>query len=267
MPAVQARQRQQRKAPVPRPPSAAGVEESATLLGVTALQTNVAQLAGVTRIVLSSLLREMGEARARPLKDLVVLVFAAQDATSKAARAAARMLRPSGGRSPSTREKFSALYVKALALQSQANASLARAHSQGDAGGGADDALRKARERGADYRSAILASPDMLSGEEVAKRLRITRQAVAKKRAAGELFALAWGSRKLRYPSWQLEPVVFGEPLKNVLAALTGEDPWAVYRWFTTPEAAFSDDTPLSALIAGRAEDVLKAARSYADRA
>ena len=112
MPAVQARPRQQRKAPVPRPPSAAGVEESATLLGVTALQTDVAQLAGMTRIVLSSLLREMGEARARSLKDLVVLVFAAQDATSKAAEAAARMLRPSGEYSRSTRDKVSGLTRK-----------------------------------------------------------------------------------------------------------------------------------------------------------
>jgi hypothetical protein len=249
------------------PPSAPSVEESATLLGVTALQTDIAQLAGVTRVVLSSLLQDMGEAQARPLKDLVVLVFAAHDATSRAAQAAAQMLRPRGRHSRSARGELSTLYAKALALQSEVNARLARAEAQRNAGASADDALRRARGRGADYRSSTLARPDMLSGQEVAKRLRVTRQAVAKKRAAGDLFALSWGSRKLRYPAWQLEPSVLGDPLKNVLAVLGREDPWAVYRWFTTPEAAFSDETPLDALIAGRAEDVLKAARAYADRA
>ena len=59
---------------------------------------------------------------------------------------------------------------------------------------------------------------------------------------------------------------MFGEPLKNVLAALTGEILGGV-SVVHDAGGRISDDTPLSALIAGRAEDVLKAARSYADRA
>lgn len=133
-----------------------------------------------------------------------------------------------------------------------------------------DSPLERARKRGADYRAAVLAGPDMLTGEEFGKKLGggITRQAVDAKRKAKEIFALSWGSRRMLYPAWQLETAIFGRPLKRVLAALLEkeDDPWVVYRFFTTPEAALGDVTPLEALRRGRIDEVVSAAEVFANR-
>jgi hypothetical protein len=133
-----------------------------------------------------------------------------------------------------------------------------------------DSPLGRARKRGADYRAAVLGGSDMLTGEEFGKKLGggLTRQAVAAKRKAKEIFALSWGSRKMLYPAWQLETAIFGYPLKRVLAALLEkeDDPWVVYRFFTTPEAVLGDVTPLEALRSGRVDEVVSAAEAFANR-
>lgn len=125
--------------------------------------------------------------------------------------------------------------------------------------------LARAHARGADFRAGVLAKPDMWSGEDIARRLAVTRQAVDKKRLAGELFALSWGQRKLLYPAWQAEPGVF-EHMKPVLAILRKEDPWTIYRFFTTPEATAGEQTPLDMLRKGKAAEVVRAARAFVDR-
>jgi len=126
--------------------------------------------------------------------------------------------------------------------------------------------LAKARDRGAEYRVNALRAGNTLSAEDIAGRLQLTRQGIDKKRTNGELFALSWGSRKLHYPAWQLEPGILGEPLKRVLAPLKEEDPWNIYRFLTTPEALLGDATPLNALREGRVDQVEKAAIAFASR-
>jgi hypothetical protein len=126
-------------------------------------------------------------------------------------------------------------------------------------------ALDEARARGAAFRAAIMDQPYMWTGEDVANRLGVSRQAIDKKRQSGELFALSWGSNRVLYPSWQVELEVFPH-MKAVLGALQGADPWTVFRFFTTPEASGGDQTPLDMLRKGMATQVLEAARAFGER-
>jgi hypothetical protein len=142
----------------------------------------------------------------------------------------------------------------------QKNAALAEAQAQNNA------ALAEAQARGAEFRSEIMSQPFMVTGEDIAKRLGISRQAVDRKRQAAELFALSWGSKRVLYPAWQIEPNVLLS-MKSILGILGAHDAWSIFRFFTSPEASSGDQTPLEMLRAGKAQEVLAAARSFADRA
>ena len=93
-----------------------------------------------------------------------------------------------------------------------------------------DRALLAAEERGNAAVAALAETEEMLSTAEVAERVEITRQAVAKRRSSGKLMALKAGPKALRYPDWQILPtgqVVDG--IQDVLQRFDG-DAWAAYR-------------------------------------
>jgi hypothetical protein len=84
----------------------------------------------------------------------------------------------------------------------------------------------------------------MLTPAEAARALGLTAPAVNDRFRAGKLIALEAGVRGRRYPAWQFEDEVAGEPLDAVLEALKGLNPWTRYRFFTTSDSALEDGEP-----------------------
>jgi hypothetical protein len=126
------------------------------------------------------------------------------------------------------------------------------------------DPLAKARARGVSLRQRILARDDMLTLAEAAQALGLTPPAVNDRFRAGRLIALEAGARGRRYPAWQFEDEVAGKPLEAVLEVLKGLNAWTSYRFFTTPDSALEDETPLDMLRRGDTEAVVEAARLFA---
>jgi len=247
-----------RAAPAPRT-----ADDALTALSVATLQTAITQMTSLMHLLWDGFARDVAGAQRATYQRLVDLVFDAQSATNKATTYALTTLETPARKTPAP-GKVIELFERAISLQEQANTGLIEA-PKSPAFDNAE-ALQRARDRGASYRTGVIARGDMLGSDAVAERLGVSRQAVDKKRRAGELLALSWGSRRLHYPAWQLEPGILGEALKRVLAPLKGEDPWLIYRFFTTPEAALADATPLEALRAARVDEVVAAAQAYADR-
>lgn len=126
--------------------------------------------------------------------------------------------------------------------------------------------LDAARQRGRVAAAEILSRPDMLSSDDMASRLGMTRQGIDKRRRKGELFALQGERRGYVYPGWQVGEngrVVPG--LTEVLAALPG-GPWTQYRFFVTHHGSLGDRTAAEALRAGDLQAVLAAAEDFGEQ-
>ena len=126
-----------------------------------------------------------------------------------------------------------------------------------------DDLLAEARLRGLGERDRLLhAEGGVLSAQDAAKHLGISRQAVDKRRKAGSLLGLSLGRRGYAYPAWQFGKIGVLEGLETVLATLSTLDPWMRAVFFLSPSPRLSEDSPLKALRQGRVTEVVKAARS-----
>lgn len=120
--------------------------------------------------------------------------------------------------------------------------------------------LRGVKQR----RDLLSADGGSLSGEALAKVLRITRQGIDKQRRRGQLLAVRDGA-SWRYPAWQL---VNGTPLpglKPVLAALRAQSPWTVLAFLLSRNARLAEHRPLDLLRRGEVEPVLRAARAFGE--
>jgi hypothetical protein len=126
------------------------------------------------------------------------------------------------------------------------------------------DPLAKARARGMGLRREILTRDDMLTLAEAAQALGLTPPAVNDRFRAGKLIALEAGARGRRYPAWQFEDEIAGRPLEAVFDVLKGLNRWAIYRFFTTPDSALEDETPLQVLRRGDIEAAVEAAKLFA---
>ena len=131
-----------------------------------------------------------------------------------------------------------------------------------------DRSLFEARLRGLEAKRRLaLEEGGCVPAREVAEMLKISRQAVEKRRAAGSLFAVRMpNSREWYYPLWQ-----FGEDgellagFEQALHALPGDDPWSVMIFFLNTDTG-GEESPLAALLKGRIEEALRAARMYGDQ-
>jgi hypothetical protein len=126
------------------------------------------------------------------------------------------------------------------------------------------DPLSRARARGVGLRQQILMRDDMLTLAEAAQALGLTPPAVNDRFRAGKLLALEAGARGRRYPAWQFEDEIAGGPLEAVLDVLKGLNCWTIYRFFTTPDGALEDETPLEVLRRGDIEAAVAAAKQFA---
>jgi hypothetical protein len=121
-------------------------------------------------------------------------------------------------------------------------------------------ALARAVEAGRSFRQEALASSTMLTSDEAARHLNMSREALNQRRKAGKVLGLEGAKRGVRYPSWQFEDVVL-RPLPRILHTLRHLDPWGHYLFFTNPEPLLGPKaTPLDALREGKESEVLRVA-------
>ena len=128
----------------------------------------------------------------------------------------------------------------------------------------ARDPLAGARLRGIDAKRQLLeAEGGSLSSAEAAKLLKISRQAVDKRRREKRLLGVELGKKGYHYPRWQ-----FGlRNVEDVLDALGDRDEWEKLNFFLNPSDLLDDRTPLDVLQAGKGEltDLINAAASYGE--
>lgn len=124
------------------------------------------------------------------------------------------------------------------------------------------DPLAGAKLRAIEAKSALLDSEGgALSTAEVTGLLRITRQAVDKRRREGKLLAIELGRKGFLYPAWQ-----FDLPhLQQVLVEISSASAWAQISFFLNPQGLLGDERPLDVLRRQpeKLPQVLEAAQDY----
>ena len=127
-----------------------------------------------------------------------------------------------------------------------------------------DAALQAARDRGRLRSAKILEQDNMLTAEEFAERLGVSRVTVNARRQKHELLGLDGAKRGFRFPAWQVDQD--GKPLDALpkLFELLGESPWGIYRFLTQRHSVLDGETAKDALARGRTTQVLQAAESLA---
>lgn len=128
-----------------------------------------------------------------------------------------------------------------------------------------EDVIAGAQLRGLEARQRVLeAEGGTLSAEQLARRLRLTRQAVDLRRRNRRLIGLPVGRHGYRYPAWQLGPNGVWPWVPSVIEALAPHDPWQQVFFLRGPHPDLGGQTPLDALRGGRTDEVVALARTYA---
>jgi hypothetical protein len=130
-----------------------------------------------------------------------------------------------------------------------------------------NDALLAAKLRGLNRKKQMLdASGGVLSSQQVAEELGISRQAVDKRRASSQLLALTQGRRGYSYPRFQFEEGKTVAGLEAVLARMKGLDGWMQLVFFTSPNERLEGKTPIARLRQGLASEVASVASTYGEQ-
>jgi len=130
-----------------------------------------------------------------------------------------------------------------------------------------DDPLAAAKLRGLKRKQQLIEQGGgTLTSEQVAEVLGITRQAVDKRRASGQLLALTQGKRGYSYPGFQFEEGKTVKGLEEALKQLNGLDPWMQLVFFGSPNDRLDGKTPIEVLRTGDSGDVVRAAEGYGEQ-
>jgi hypothetical protein len=124
--------------------------------------------------------------------------------------------------------------------------------------------LDAARERGRLRSAQILDQDDMLTAEQFAERLGVSRMTVNARRQKHELLGLDGAKRGFRFPAWQVDDDGKAFDALPQLFDLLGENAWTVYRFLTQRHAALKGISAKDALRQGKTPQVLQAAESLA---
>ncbi|MEO8992551.1 MAG: hypothetical protein ABI284_01080 [Nitrosospira sp.] len=127
------------------------------------------------------------------------------------------------------------------------------------AGGG----IITAEKEGSRFKQETWSSEEMLTSDEAASRMSLSREALNNRRKSGHALALEAGKRGYRYPSWQFEDALI-PAMPDVLKALSSLDPWAQYLFFKQPEPLLKGEAPLNLLREGKRDEVTRVARLLA---
>lgn len=127
-----------------------------------------------------------------------------------------------------------------------------------------DRALDAARERGRLRAAEVLSGEEMLSAEEFAELLGVSRVTVNAKRQKHEILALEGAKRGFRFPAWQIDEN--GKPFDVLpkLFELLGDSPWTVYRFLVQRHAELDGASAQDYLRRGRIDQVVETAESVA---
>lgn len=131
------------------------------------------------------------------------------------------------------------------------------------AGDALDQAIARAKERGAKHIAEILRSPDMLNAREFGKLVGASHETVNKWRQAGLVLALEGQTRGYRYPRWQVTDDGRIVPGLKTIAEELG-DPWIVHRFLLQSHPELKGQTALECLKSGQEKAVIGTARAIA---
>lgn len=124
--------------------------------------------------------------------------------------------------------------------------------------------LEAARERGRLRSAQIFDQVDMLTAEQFAERLGVSRMTVNARRQKHELLGLDGAKRGFRFPAWQVDDDGKAFDALPQLFDLLGENAWTVYRFLTQRHASLEGISAKDALRRGKTTQVLQAAESLA---
>lgn len=127
-----------------------------------------------------------------------------------------------------------------------------------------EQAFARARDRGRIRAAEILSGDDMLSADDMAERLGVSRVTVNARRQRHELLGLDGAKRGFRFPDWQVDDDGNAIEALPRLFELLGPSPWGVYRFLTQRHDVLGGATARDALLRGQADKVLDAAESLA---
>lgn len=129
-----------------------------------------------------------------------------------------------------------------------------------------DDPLAEARLAGLHSRELLLrAEGGVVTADQAARLLAITRQAVDRRRRTGKIIGLTPGRRGYLYPVWQFSAGGVLPGLEDALGALEVYGPWMQTAWFINPNSRLDGETPLAMLRRGHTALVVEAARLYGE--
>ena len=131
----------------------------------------------------------------------------------------------------------------------------------------AADPLAPAHLRGLQARDALLAADGgALRAEEVSALLHLSRQAVDKRRPAGNVLAVEVGRRGYLYPAWQFVDDGILPGLEEILALLAEHPPLAKLRFFLSGDLRLDGERPLDRHRRSEIEPVKRSARMFAEQ-
>jgi hypothetical protein len=125
-------------------------------------------------------------------------------------------------------------------------------------------ALGAARKRGRLRSAQILDQTDMLTADQFAERLGVSRMTVNARRQKHELLGLDGAKRGFRFPAWQVDDDGKAFAALPQLFDLLGSNAWTVYRFLTKRHATLEGVSAKDALRQGKLSQVLQAAESLA---
>lgn len=129
-----------------------------------------------------------------------------------------------------------------------------------------EDPFAAARLRGIQNRQRMLAMEGgVLSADQAAQELNLTRQAVDKRRKANRLLALPMGRRGFAYPAWQFGRGGTLPGFERVMAAFDEPNPWMRAVFFLSPNPRCGEKLPIHALRRGRIDDVIRGAQAFGE--
>lgn len=130
------------------------------------------------------------------------------------------------------------------------------------------DPLASARLRGLHVKLEVLEKAGgVLQPGEVAGLLRMSRQAVGKRRRSGQLLALSTGKRGFEYPACQFGDGGVVPGLGEVLAAFADEvDPWMQLAFLVAPHGSLDGETPLDLMRRGEIDPVIRLAANVGEQ-
>jgi len=124
--------------------------------------------------------------------------------------------------------------------------------------------LEAARTRGRLRAAQILDQSDMLTAEQFAERLGVSRMTVNARRQKHELLGLDGAKRGFRFPAWQVDDDGKAFDALPKLFDMLGSNAWTVYRFLTQRHSALEGSSAKDALRQGKKTQVLQAAESLA---